>query len=281
MGEGANGRGEIPEYRDEMQHIGWRWVCPVCGKEVRTIYYPVPVRTLFDAGEFTDPVIAKRLCDADLPQAPVGMFACWRCHDVCHFSSISKNAWNQVVSYLTAGMLYGSEVERPESFVGQRKRTRIRVLNREAPLRRKVLTRLRNGWSDFQIARDLQLTRNAVGLHVMVICREEGVVGRRALARKLGFAEPPLSVKERAKARRELVVEMLMRDCGREEMREALGVDLAVLADDIGAIYKMHGLVGRKHGGRRALAEKMGKEFVGSREKQSESGAEIRGASQA
>ena len=58
-----------------------------------------------------------------------------------------------------------------------------------------------------------------------------------------------------------LVVEMLLRDCGREEMREALGVELAVLAGDIRAIYKMHGLKGRRHGGRKELAEKMGREW--------------------
>jgi len=71
----------------------------------------------------------------------------------------------------------------------------------------------------------------------------------------------PLSVKERAKARRELVVEMLLRDCGRKEMREELGVGMDVVADDIGAIYKMHGLKGRRHGGRRELAERMGREW--------------------
>src|SRR5882672_5428791 len=122
-GEGEEPR-TIPrerEFADEMQHIGWMWVCPGCGKEARTIYYPVAVRTLFDYGEFDDPVIKLRLCDADLPRAPLAMFACWRCHDVCHYSSISKNAWNQAVSHLTAGMLYGSEVEKPASFVAERK----------------------------------------------------------------------------------------------------------------------------------------------------------------
>jgi hypothetical protein len=58
-----------------MQHIGWRWVCPKCKKQVRTIYYPLPVRTLFDSW-FVDPVIKLKLCDADLPQAPPPAFAC-------------------------------------------------------------------------------------------------------------------------------------------------------------------------------------------------------------
>jgi hypothetical protein len=54
MGGWEEGRWE-ENYRDEMQLIGWRWVCPGCKKEVRTIYYPVRVRTLFDYGEFEDP----------------------------------------------------------------------------------------------------------------------------------------------------------------------------------------------------------------------------------
>src|SRR5205823_5567113 len=126
------------EYPDEMQHIGWRWVCPKCKKEVKKIYYPVAVKTMFDCW-FTDPVIQKRLCDADLPQGPPAAFACGDCHGVYFFSSIAPGAWNEVIGYLTAGMLYGCEVERPESFVAERKRRRIRIMNCEAPVRRKVL----------------------------------------------------------------------------------------------------------------------------------------------
>src|SRR5947209_3480168 len=62
---------------DPPQLLGWRWVCPVCKKGVRTIYYPIPVRTLFDgtgALAFIDPVIQLKLCDADLPEAPPATF---------------------------------------------------------------------------------------------------------------------------------------------------------------------------------------------------------------
>src|SRR6267142_4538824 len=245
------------EYPDEMQHFGWRWVCPVCGKEVRTIYYPVAVRTLFDTGEFSDPVIQKRLCDADLPQAPPAMFACMKCHGICYFPSIAPDSWNRVIAYLTAGMLYGSEVKKPASFVAGRKRTRIRQLNREAPVRRKVLTRLRNDWSDFQIAREMGLTVANVGAHVRMICREERVVDRHALARKLNFATPPrLNQWEKAKVRRLEVAEMMLRDCTREGMMEKLSVDWWVLGKDIKAVYKAHGIKANTHGSKRELAEK-------------------------
>ena len=48
------------------------------------------------------------------------------------FSSIANGAWNEVIGYLTAGMLYGCEVEKPASFVPQRKRKWIPLLNVEA-----------------------------------------------------------------------------------------------------------------------------------------------------
>ena len=67
---------------DEMQHIGWVWVCPSCGKEVRVIYYPVAVMNLFDCGEFEDPAIELKLGEENLPRRPEGKFACGRCHDV-------------------------------------------------------------------------------------------------------------------------------------------------------------------------------------------------------
>jgi len=179
---------------DDPKLRGYRWVCPMCKKEVRTIYYPVPVRTLFDCW-FTDPVIQKRLCDADMVQTPPGTFACVRCHEIYYFCSIIPDAWNRVIAYVTGGMLYGREVQKPGSLVAERKRTRTRMLNREAPVRRKVLARLRNGWSDFEIARDLGLSMAGVVMHILRIRREERVADRRELAEKLKFAvAPPFAV---------------------------------------------------------------------------------------
>src|SRR5688572_16673827 len=141
-------------YKDEMTFMGWRWICPRCGKAVRTIYYPIRVLTLFDRW-VSDPVVEKILAEADRGDGQAARFACHQCHRVKFFSSVDRNSWIQVIGYLTAGLLYGCEVERPARFVGERRRTRVRQLNREAPMRRKVLARLRNGWSNSQIARDL------------------------------------------------------------------------------------------------------------------------------
>jgi DNA-binding NarL/FixJ family response regulator len=252
---------------DDMQFLRWNWVCPKCGKEVQTIYFPLPVRTLFDYGEFDDPVIELKLSDADLPWKPEEKFACGRCHRVYHFSSIAAGAWNEVIAYLTAGMLYGCEVERPALFVPERKRTRVRILNCEAPVRRKVLTRLRNGWSTLQIARDLGKTTNNVRGQARKICLEEGVGDVHALAEKLQFAvSPPFNRLERAGARRFAVKEMLVRDCTQKEMMERLGIDFQTLVRDVNAIYKMHGIKSGQHGGRRELAEKVGVVFVSRRD---------------
>src|SRR5207249_821102 len=181
---------------------------------------------------------------------------------VFYFSSIVPDSWNRVIGYLSAGMLYGREVKKPALFVPERKKTRARQLNRGAPVRRKVLVRLRNEWSDFQIARDLGLTVANVQAHVRRICREEQVANRHELAKKLNFAPPRLNQWEKAKVRRVEVAEMMLRDCTREEMMEKLSVDWWVLGKDIKAVYKAHGIKANTHGSKRELAEKMGRGFV-------------------
>ena len=49
-------------------------------------------------------------------------FGCWKCHRIMGDSRMVHSIWNVVVGYLSGGMLYGKEVERPGWFVGGRKR---------------------------------------------------------------------------------------------------------------------------------------------------------------
>jgi DNA-binding CsgD family transcriptional regulator len=267
-GLAAYGR-TIPEdhaYKDEMKFMGWRWLCPMCGKQVRTIYHPLPVRTLFDSW-FTDPVIYKRLCDADLPQPPPPSFACKHCHDIYYFSPIKRDAWNRFITYVTAGMLYGCEVEKPASFIPERKRRMIRQLNRPAPEREKVFEGLKKGWSAFQIARELGKSIHTVRCAMRNICIQEDVADVHALAEKLQFAvSPPFNVFERAAARRIVVKEMLLRDCTRDEISRALGIDFRVINQDIKSIYKLYGIKGTTRGSRLALARKLGVPFISRRD---------------
>src|SRR5713101_2190419 len=111
-------------------------------EQVRTIYYPVAVRTLFDCW-FVDPVIQLKLSDADRVEEPPASFACARCHDVQYFSTVEKGYWNKLIFCLSGGMLYGSEVKRPEGLAEERRRVRVRRMGYEAPMRGKVLARLR------------------------------------------------------------------------------------------------------------------------------------------
>jgi DNA-binding CsgD family transcriptional regulator len=264
-GSGRRKLHDVPadhHYKEESKLIGYRWLCPACKKEVRTIYYPVAVRTLFDS-DFIDPVIQLKLSDADLMEPPPATFACLGCHGIKYFSSIVPDSWNRLIAYLTGGLLYGEEVAKPASFRPERKRARTRQLNREAPVQRRVLTRLKNGWSSFQIARDLGLTISGVNAHVRRICKEEDVSDRHALAEKLKFAvSPPLNHVERAAVRRFVVKEMLLRNCSCREMREKLSVDQGVLEKDITAIYRLYEVKGLGLQARRALAEKLGVPFV-------------------
>jgi DNA-binding CsgD family transcriptional regulator len=158
-------------------------------------------------------------------------------------------------------MLYGSEVERPAGFEQERVVMRVRRMGYEAPMRRKVLSRLRNGWSDFQIARELGVSINAVRCQVRLICREEGVGDRQELAAKLKFAvSPPLNQEERAGARRFLVKEMMMGGATYGEMMEKLSVSRDVLKYDIRMIRRMYGVKKLGKEGRREMGEKIGGE---------------------
>jgi hypothetical protein len=107
MGVSAYGGPEDHQYKDEMQLIGWRWVCPGCGKEVRTIYYPVKVSTVFDCG-LADPAVAKKLGDVEGIDGPAGSFACAGCHEVQYFSTVGKGYWNQLIFHLSGGCCMGA-----------------------------------------------------------------------------------------------------------------------------------------------------------------------------
>jgi DNA-binding CsgD family transcriptional regulator len=218
---------------DPAEFWGWRWICPACKKPVRTIYYPLPVRTMFDRW-FIDPAQRLKLGELNLPEPPLPTFACRKCHNVQYISTTDRHGWNQIITYLSAGLLYGQEVPIPASFTPERKRTRIRQLHRQAPMRRKVLTRLANGWSNFQIAKDLQISRKAVNQHIYIICKEEDVPDRHALADKLNFAvSPPLNYIERALARRFQVREMLLQNCTYQEMCKELSASFSVISADV------------------------------------------------
>jgi DNA-binding NarL/FixJ family response regulator len=194
-----------------------------------------------------------------LPQPPAGSFACAECHKVMFISTISEGCWNHFISRMTAGLLYGHEVPKPCSFVPQRKRARIRMLDRAAPIQRKVLTRLSNGWSNQKIARDLGISIITVRCHTYRICRQENVADVQALAKKLNFAiAPPLTMAQRARLRRAQVQQLLLAGLTNRQIAKALDLMPITVNFDTYAIYKAHGIHGLNNKARRAFAEKLG-----------------------
>jgi DNA-binding NarL/FixJ family response regulator len=182
-------------------------------------------------------------------------FACERCHPVSRFSRAHNNAWCQLISYLTGGLLYGREVAKPADFQARKRPFRPRL--RAAPRREQVLRRVLNGWTTRQICRDLGVSRDCLGHHIRSICRQESVKNRHELAAKLKSSHPqPLSQKEGAARRREQVLPLLLRGDSYGRIMAALSLDVSTVRRDVHAIYREHGVGG--WGARRRLAEKLG-----------------------
>jgi hypothetical protein len=103
-------------------HRGWKFICPglekPCGRETEKLYLPRPVCTIFhqlgDIGfRWTDTEDAAR-------------WTCHRCHRIRYCSLSTRNGWNEFVTHLTRGLLYGCEVKRPASVVYVRKRRYVK-----------------------------------------------------------------------------------------------------------------------------------------------------------
>lgn len=107
---------------------GWRWICPVCGRRAKRIYYPLPCLL---TASFVKPLALWDLS----PDERRCRFACRECNRVYDFASQVTNAWNHVVSHLSGGLLYGREVKRPASFVIPR-RVAYHARHNRTPARR-------------------------------------------------------------------------------------------------------------------------------------------------
>jgi DNA-binding NarL/FixJ family response regulator len=127
----------------------------------------------------------------DVPRKLEG-FACGHCHRVKFLSRLQPEAWNDVIAYLTAGLLYGREVPRPDWFTKDRKRPYKPLINaRPALQRERVLERLLEGHPRAKIAADLRMTYGAVSQQMWKIFKQEKVRTHRALLRKHNRPFPP------------------------------------------------------------------------------------------
>ena len=114
-------------------------------------------------------------------------FACRPCHRLTNFQHGHRNHWNEMVSYLSWGLLYGSEVEQPPSWAPVKKRTvKKRGMSEKTRQRHAALAqRLMEGWTYGQIAVELGISLNTAMARIARLYAEHGAHGRRELAQKL------------------------------------------------------------------------------------------------
>ena len=178
-----------------LHFAGWKWLCPTCGRRCDVIYYPLKWQMLLADW---DKWLADRAAGLGWTQERPGGFACYKCHRVRSLSRVAKDFWNDLVSYLSGGLLYGSEVKRPPSLQKQRKRAYRPRPNGQTPWRREqVKERLLLGCSYKRIATELGIHWHTVDCHARKIYAQHGARGRYELAKKLGAPlEKPLTKRE-------------------------------------------------------------------------------------
>jgi hypothetical protein len=154
---------------------GWRWRCPGCEALVKTLYLPMAFYNALD-GLMGDAI--EREVVANLPAVPVkrygrgGGFACKDCYHVRNFSRDNHNFWNAVVGYLTGGLMYGYEVEKPPWLTRDRKRAYTpRATVRPAWRREQVRELLERGKSYKEIAQELAMKVQTVYVHAQRVKR--------------------------------------------------------------------------------------------------------------
>jgi hypothetical protein len=174
------------QYEDAMQFKGYRWVCPTCGKKVNTVYMPMCGLNLLTGwlGALDEDRRVPMLLDFENQWT----FACGRCQRIDRVSRANPDAWNRIVGYLSAGLLYGSEVERPGWFKVERKRAYAARLGAEPSKRRPVIEgMLREGKSYKEIGKELGINWGTVKVHARKIYPQHGVRTRAEFLAKYGM----------------------------------------------------------------------------------------------
>jgi hypothetical protein len=181
---GAGGRGSL-------MFRGWMWLCPICGKRVKLLYYPLPPVNLvrgfgilveddvIDAALAIDPSLREPLLASGL--------ACKVCHGVTATGRMRRGAWNEVVTYLSGGLLQGREVPKPPWFTPQRKHPFRPTLGRAPSGRRpQVQAMLLRGMTYPQIARELGLSVSTVTGYARQLLKQQGFRNVAEFRRTLG-----------------------------------------------------------------------------------------------
>jgi DNA-binding CsgD family transcriptional regulator len=240
--------------------LGYRFVCPLCLKQVPKIFYPLPV---YHAIKLLDYDYFDEGHPAALPACP-NFFACHNCHRIRRFSLTNPSAsWNELVTHLSAGLLYGHEVPKPEWFpkplrqaqgfspgsesIVFRKRAYTRHLTRHSPRRHQVAELLLRGHTRNQISKMMRITRAGVDQHCLKLYAQLRVHNLRQLAEALNQPAPP-----RRTPIRDAVQRLLLQGQRYEDIANRLGNTRSAICTHASAIYKEHNVHSR-----RALAIKL------------------------
>jgi len=257
----------------------WRWVCPGCGRRVLQLFCPVPVPNVIgfyglpgvravdeqgatrgasdaaqcESGECESgdlaAGLAPRLGDTnDVDEIPGALttFACRHCHRPLHFSSVDAGSWNVLVTYLSGGLLYGREVDRPASLPKTPKNRKTPRDYPMGPSRQRVLRGLLDGKTDKDIAIEMGISPLVVAQHAHRLYRKYGVHSRYELQAEFGRPTAVLLSRELpVRARRERVAAGLRGRKTQRAIAEELGLGERTVSKDAKVIYRVLGVNGR------------------------------------
>lgn len=148
-------------------HRGWAWRCPACGQTARTLFLPLPVPSLPEW--VRSDLVPSDPSDPDALPTPPATFACHGCHRVRYFTRRGDGGWNELITHLSGGLLYGHEVYRPTSARTLRPAptppTPRETDQYRCDTRSKIAPLLAAGWPGTKIARELGISSQAVYYH--------------------------------------------------------------------------------------------------------------------
>lgn len=165
--------------------------------------------------------------------------ACRVCHGVVYPSMVTHSGWNRFVAQISAGLLFGSEVERPEG-VGAERRRRFVHARRAAPQRERVLALLQRGLTVARISRRVGIARASVEGHVRRIYRGLGVHSRGGLFAALKIADPRPMPRRRAR-----VLGGLREGLTYAQIARGMRISHAGVSGHVRALYRKYGVRGR------------------------------------
>lgn len=182
-----------------------------CEKRVDSLYCPMPVWTISKwMGDLRPMVVGEEeVSGVMLPRVHVpgakdtvmpGMeewgkdmaaraFACAKCWGVRHCAMTNRHGWNEMVSHLSGGLLYGHEVERPrEGRAGRVRRTFLH--GKERRVEERVRVRRERVEEMLMEGKKMRVIAERLGVREQMVWRDARVIyGRYGVRRRREFVE--------------------------------------------------------------------------------------------